>query len=69
MLKTIAVVTACGLAVAAHAAEQTFPTKPIRFIVPTATGGGSDPLARALGTRTRRRGASRWWSTIGPARA
>ena len=51
MLKTIAVVTACGLAVAAHAAEQTFPTKPIRFIVPTATGGGSDPLARALGTK------------------
>ena len=51
MLKTIAVVTACGLTVAAHAAEQTFPTKPIRFIVPTATGGGSDPLARALGTK------------------
>ena len=51
MLKPIAVVTACGLAVAAHAAEQIFPTKPIRFIVPTATGGGSDPLARALGTK------------------
>ena len=51
MLKTIAVVTACGLTIAAYAAEQTFPTKPIRFIVPTATGGGSDPLARALGTK------------------
>ena len=51
MLKTIALVTACGLTIAAYAAEQTFPTKPIRFIVPTATGGGSDPLARALGTK------------------
>jgi tripartite-type tricarboxylate transporter receptor subunit TctC len=51
MLKTIAVVTACSVAITAHAAEQTFPTKPIRFIVPTATGGGSDPLARALGTK------------------
>ena len=51
MLKTIAVVTACSVVIAAHAAEQTFPTKPIRFIVPTATGGGSDPLARALGTK------------------
>jgi tripartite-type tricarboxylate transporter receptor subunit TctC len=51
MLKTIAVVTVCSVAITAHAAEQTFPTKPIRFIVPTATGGGSDPLARALGTK------------------
>ena len=51
MLKTIAVVTACSVVITAHAAEQTFPTKPIRFIVPTATGGGSDPLARALGTK------------------
>src|SRR3954469_10216927 len=35
----------------AQAAEQAYPTKPIRFIVPTATGGGSDPLARLLGTK------------------
>lgn len=38
-------------AMPAHAAETNFPTKPIRFIVPTATGGGSDPLARALGAK------------------
>jgi tripartite-type tricarboxylate transporter receptor subunit TctC len=35
----------------AHAAETNFPTKPIRFIVPTTPGGGSDPIARAIGTK------------------
>ncbi len=33
------------------AAEQKFPTKPIRFIVPTAPGGGSDLIARGLGNQ------------------
>ncbi|MEQ1772343.1 MAG: tripartite tricarboxylate transporter substrate binding protein [Burkholderiales bacterium] len=30
---------------------QTFPTKPIRFIIPTAAGGGSDQIVRFLGNR------------------
>jgi len=38
-------------AMSAHAAETNFPTKPIRFIVPTTPGGGSDPIARAIGTK------------------
>ena len=42
---------ACVCAMSAHAAETSFPTKPIRFIVPTTPGGGSDPIARAIGTK------------------
>jgi tripartite-type tricarboxylate transporter receptor subunit TctC len=38
----------CG---AAHAAEQRYPAKPIRFIIPTAPGGGSDLVARMLGQK------------------
>lgn len=51
MLKPIAVLIFCSLAISVQAADPAYPTKPIRFIVPTATGGGSDPLARALGTK------------------
>lgn len=36
-------------AVSAHAAETTYPTKPIRLIVPFPPGGSADPLARAFG--------------------
>ena len=32
-------------------AAQAFPTKPIRFIIPTAAGGGSDQIVRFLGNR------------------
>lgn len=50
-LLRFAALAACITGVCAHAAETNYPTKPIRFIVPTATGGGSDPLARALGAK------------------
>ena len=36
---------------AAAALAQAYPSKPIRFIVPTTTGGGSDLIARALGAK------------------
>lgn len=43
---------ACTLVLsAAHAAEQRYPTKPIRFIIPTTPGGGSDLVARMLGQK------------------
>ncbi len=38
-----------ALALAPQAAAQSFPIKPIRWIVPYAAGGGSDFLARTIG--------------------
>ena len=50
------VICRVGLAALAAAATslataQTFPVKPIRFVVPFAPGGGTDLLARAIGQR------------------
>ncbi len=50
-MKVFAVLAICAIAGGAPAAEQAYPTKPIRFIVPTAAGGGSDLIARALGQK------------------
>ncbi|MGZ5681990.1 MAG: tripartite tricarboxylate transporter substrate binding protein, partial [Burkholderiales bacterium] len=51
---SILTIVSAGLALLAatsanHAAEITYPTKPIRLIVPFPPGGSADPLARALG--------------------
>ncbi len=40
-----------ALAIAGTAQAQQFPSKPIRFIVPTAPGGGSDQMALSLGQK------------------
>jgi tripartite-type tricarboxylate transporter receptor subunit TctC len=48
-MKALIAVLACAAACAAHA--QSFPTKPIRLIVPYAAGGTSDILARQIGPK------------------
>ena len=50
-LRVTAVLATCVCAIPAHVAAQAFPTKSIRFIVPTTTGGGSDLIARSLGAK------------------
>ena len=42
---------AAALVCGAPAAAQSYPAKPIRFIVPTAPAGGSDQVARMLGQK------------------
>src|SRR4051812_27867006 len=47
-----AVVGLAALTLGAHAlAQQPFPNKPIRMLVPFAAGGGTDVLARVLGQK------------------
>jgi tripartite-type tricarboxylate transporter receptor subunit TctC len=49
-LLSCALVLPCALALPALAQER-FPEKPVRFIVPFPPGGGTDALARILGAR------------------
>lgn len=44
----------------AHGSEQTYPTKPVRFIVPYAAGGSVDLLARYLGRQL----TTRWGQIV-----
>jgi tripartite-type tricarboxylate transporter receptor subunit TctC len=50
-LNVLAALTAA--LIASNATAQTFPSKPLRFIVPFPAGGGTDLLARALATKLR----------------
>ncbi|TMH62248.1 MAG: tripartite tricarboxylate transporter substrate binding protein, partial [Betaproteobacteria bacterium] len=48
-MKRLVFLTAAALvALAAGAAAQTFPTKPLRLIVPQPPGGGFDMVARTV---------------------
>ena len=49
--KLIAAFILAAATVATPLYAQSFPTKPIRFIIPTAAGGGSDQIVRFLGNR------------------
>ena len=49
-MKRFATLLLCALALPAFAQER-FPEKPVRFIVPFPPGGGTDALARILGAK------------------
>lgn len=54
LLPVYALVLACVSSTLSHAQQLPatgYPSKPIRFIIPTAAGGGSDQIVRFLGNR------------------
>lgn len=51
LLRTFTLATAAALLAAAAAAQSTWPTRPVRIVVPYPPGGGADILARAVGQR------------------
>ena len=49
--------------------REDFPSRPVHLIVPYAGGGSGDLLARLLGDKLSKFGASRSWSKTSPAPA
>lgn len=50
-------------------AQQQFPVKPIRMLVPASAGGGTDFIARTIGQKISENWASQWWWRTGRALA
>src|SRR5262245_19287542 len=50
-VKTALCLVSCALCLGAHAQPQPFPSKPIRWIVPSSPGGANDVLARIMGPK------------------
>ncbi|HET7158232.1 MAG TPA: tripartite tricarboxylate transporter substrate binding protein [Burkholderiales bacterium] len=51
VVSTLVCAIAATVMTISHAAERTYPTKPIRLLVPYAPGGGNDTMARAIGRK------------------
>lgn len=51
MFRSVATIGLGLLIAAGSSLAQTFPAKPVRFVVPFAAGGSTDTLARAIGIR------------------
>ncbi|MGZ3543118.1 MAG: tripartite tricarboxylate transporter substrate binding protein [Burkholderiales bacterium] len=58
--RALAALVIIGAFAASASAADTYPTKPIRFIVPSAAGSGTDIIARILGQRL----SERWHQPV-----
>ena len=58
LLPLIALTAACGMGGAQ--AQDSYPSKPIRLIVPYPAGGGTDTIARLIGTQL----GQRWGQAV-----
>ena len=59
-MSRIVIAALAALTYAAAAPAQTFPSKPVRFIVPFAPGGQSDVVARTVGQKA----GERWGQPV-----
>ena len=64
LLLLAAIALVANLHAVAGAAAQTYPTRPVRFIIPFGPASGADMAARLVADRLATRWASRCWSKI-----